>query len=381
MESTLYLHVGHGKTGSSFIQSTLALNKDFLSENNINYPIDKEERLRHSKGNTSSGNWDLLTRNNYIEELEKLGVTENESLLFSGEALIRYIASNKNNINSVIFNIKNHFKIQQINILLLIRDPGDHLVSKYHQRIKGAGFFIEFDEYSELYAKTKTPYTVVLQLLKTIKTWENANITILNYSRIKYTLINEVSAWLNISSNMAPFKDFLVNRSLGESELELQKTINKSLNELKFDDINYQPANKLIHNAPGIKKCIPFLSTKNQESFEKKMDPILTELNYIIPKEHRYKKKISLQTKDSNDELSFTKKQIEVIGKSFAEIVYNLNHTNKECAHLKHKIHEHDMLIKNDPMYTLHKLKNAYHFVKNIPKLFIKNILRKLIYK
>lgn len=59
MNRKLWVHVGHGKTGSSFIQSVLATNAPLLKEHGILYPVhDSFESAK--KGFISTGNGELL---------------------------------------------------------------------------------------------------------------------------------------------------------------------------------------------------------------------------------------------------------------------------------------------------------------------------------
>lgn len=57
--SVLYLHVGHGKTGSSYLQSALALSQDALRDNGIFYSLNEVGR-RAAQGKITSGNGNLL---------------------------------------------------------------------------------------------------------------------------------------------------------------------------------------------------------------------------------------------------------------------------------------------------------------------------------
>ena len=51
----LILHVGHGKTGSSYIQSFLALNKNMLKNNGFIYP-EPNDIQKAIIGHVTSGN-------------------------------------------------------------------------------------------------------------------------------------------------------------------------------------------------------------------------------------------------------------------------------------------------------------------------------------
>ena len=57
-KTKLFLHIGHGKTGTSAIQSSLAIASDNLRSRGINYPIGSTLRDRASRLEITSGNWE-----------------------------------------------------------------------------------------------------------------------------------------------------------------------------------------------------------------------------------------------------------------------------------------------------------------------------------
>lgn len=52
----MLLHVGHGKTGSSFLQAALANSPEALAAHGLGYPIDPEVAENARRGGISSGN-------------------------------------------------------------------------------------------------------------------------------------------------------------------------------------------------------------------------------------------------------------------------------------------------------------------------------------
>ena len=71
----LIIHIGHGKTGSSYLQSVFALNKDMLKKEGFDYPDHKDSKVAEI-GYISAGNGDLLLENDFFD-------TEYECLFFS----------------------------------------------------------------------------------------------------------------------------------------------------------------------------------------------------------------------------------------------------------------------------------------------------------
>ena len=76
----IILHIGHGKTGTSYLQSCLALNRQKLLDIGIDYPEDRSFTSA-KKGEITSGN-PAQFFNNYLN-IES--ITDKETILFSNE--------------------------------------------------------------------------------------------------------------------------------------------------------------------------------------------------------------------------------------------------------------------------------------------------------
>ena len=50
------LHIGHGKTGTSYMQAALAISQDALLEAGYYYPLPEHSRDKAMRGETTSGN-------------------------------------------------------------------------------------------------------------------------------------------------------------------------------------------------------------------------------------------------------------------------------------------------------------------------------------
>ena len=98
----LYLHCGYHKTGSSFLQTLFAQNRDYLLENNICFPFSKDDK-NMLKGEISPGNGIELVKairekNNaliidLLEKWVKITLSNNcDSLLISSEGLFHVLA-------------------------------------------------------------------------------------------------------------------------------------------------------------------------------------------------------------------------------------------------------------------------------------------------
>ena len=71
-KTKVFLHIGHGKTGTSAVQSSLAIASDDLFSYGINYPIHPSLRDRLAQLEITSGNWSPIPERSLIEELLSL---------------------------------------------------------------------------------------------------------------------------------------------------------------------------------------------------------------------------------------------------------------------------------------------------------------------
>ena len=101
--SNIILHIGHGKTGTSYIQSILASNIDFLSDAGIRYP-ENASISQAVLGKITSGNGDLIFKEGFAEEGTTL--LSNENLfhqLSNDECLAKYVLSKCDDLHVVLF--------------------------------------------------------------------------------------------------------------------------------------------------------------------------------------------------------------------------------------------------------------------------------------
>ena len=136
MSRTVIIHVGHGKTGTSYIQSSLALNRGKLSELGISYPYDLSIE-RAIQGDTTSGNGALF-QSHYLPAIE-----EADQILFSSEILFHSL------IDDGGLSLRNCLmdKYENVKIILFTRDILDMLVSTWGQLVKKMGATIGLNEY------------------------------------------------------------------------------------------------------------------------------------------------------------------------------------------------------------------------------------------
>lgn len=315
MVSKLYLHVGHGKTGSSYIQSCLAKSKLLLDKNKICYPINEEERLSAADGNISSGNGYILLQNNFYDVIKEFIHSNHEALLFSNESLMSYILHNTQNIQKKIHELVDLMRVEEINVLLMIRNPMEMASSFYQQQVKRSNWHLDMDAYIDEYV---AHFARVLDFIRLIIQWENVSLTIQNYSYIKYHIITEIEKWLILEENTLIHPQIsVVNRSLTKGEIVLQRYLNKTLGECAT-----LISDSLCEQLPNIQSEMLELSLEGKKIFVTKMNPIMTEINAMTPTHHG----LSMQdtedlSEDNNEQFIFTNDQVRVIGESFARYI------------------------------------------------------------
>ena len=207
----MIVHVGHGKTGTSFLQSIFALNKEVLKEHGYHYPEHPSEE-KAAKGLISSGNGKLILENNFFD-------TEHEKLLFSNESLFRELADNSARLISLT-------SLYNLEVVIYTRNVIDHRISHWGQNIKRGGGWLDLNTFL-----TNQKYDVLRYVLKWIRLSEEIGftLTLRNYSKCEGSLVEDFFKYaLNIQSNYnLKYPDQkIVNRSLGFVEYELQRVFN-----------------------------------------------------------------------------------------------------------------------------------------------------------
>ena len=125
-KTKIVLHAGHGKTGTSAIQSALAISADALLENGIYYPINPIERERASRFEITSGNWKHNPSISLSEQCLQLADSNaaGHTIVLSSESLFWHLtnfASEKEQCHKAV----------EIHVILAVRELEEMLSSEY----------------------------------------------------------------------------------------------------------------------------------------------------------------------------------------------------------------------------------------------------------
>jgi hypothetical protein len=296
---TLYLHVGHGKTGSSFIQSTLVNSTKSLSALGIYYPLPQNADAA-ALGKTSTGNgWYIIN-----DTFRDLNLNEvDDSILLSSEFLFGFILNNDGvrKINEFV----DHYHVRSVKILLFIRDPIEHISSSYSQMIKSEGYARDIDEFAINFDMPKE----VVRFLDVVSGIRGVELTVRNYSRVKDSLILCFSRWLNVDSAVfvTPRLE-RVNRSLTAGELVFQKALNAVLGA----DANLL-ALALCDELPHIKSEEVRPSLKVQEACWEHIKECVDRVNMVVDEFDQYHRDVSYVEASGNARYCFSTEQLVMI--------------------------------------------------------------------
>lgn len=140
----LFVHIGTNKTGSSFLQSSLILNRKFLENNGYYLASSKwDQEMLESKITPGNGHQFAvcLAEENEVKLKEYLGTLLKEArnkklrrIILSNEILIRLFSNA--HILELLKKVCNHFDLRMVNFLVIIRNPYEHALSLYKHRAK-----------------------------------------------------------------------------------------------------------------------------------------------------------------------------------------------------------------------------------------------------
>lgn len=270
------MHVGHGKTGSSFLQSTLANSVDILAAHGIAYPLVPETAERARAGKITSGN--LRPGSGHINRLLRRGWDgPDERLLLSSEAYFLKMRS-----KGFLDRIRQLLPEADLQILLFIRDPMDHAVSNYQQVVKRHGYAADFDQFLK-------EYNIPRRVGQFVEWVRGMGVTVhmRNYSRISKDLKSAFEGWLGMpQDSLVPPARQQINRSLSVPEMALQLAFNRH-----YGKAAPFVSDALCEELPDIRAERPPVSAERLEGFLKRMRSTIDMLDFgdCLPADEGYR--------------------------------------------------------------------------------------------
>lgn len=314
----LILHVGHGKTGSSYLQSVLAENRLVLEKYGYCYPEHRSFKDALA-GKPSAGNGLLVLQNDFVLD---------QSTLVSSERLFFELAKEAA-LESLISKLDG-----KLTVVLYTRNVFEMLTSVWGQWVKKIGYTSDLN--SHLLELSDRHYPNVLFWLQASEKF-GFELRVRNYSNHRHDFLPSFfsTAFPNLSQKV--LEEFTVsgyqkvNRSLTESEYVLLSEFNK-----------HGPrtagflADALVHKIPDIDAEMPFIELDVYEKVCAWITPTIQAINASLPStEHvEVESYAFLQQKmnaDSAEHYQFTKHQLEVIAE---EAAAKINHGPFKLTHM-----------------------------------------------
>ena len=248
----LFLHIGHGKTGTSAIQSSLAIASDELSKKGISYPIQQSLREQASQLEITSGNWQPSPESSLTKQLLEISKTNQRysSIVLSSESLFWFVPELIQNKSLW----ENHI---DMHIILAVREIEEMLSSEYQQRVKRHGDSVPLNQFLRARHFISSHHEKASEIIE-MMSHSNISNTIINYSKHKRD-ISQLFFRLIGAEEIYPadrMNGAIINRSLSHKELETLVTIN-ALYYNKFPWISTRISDALIRNQPklGSQQC------------------------------------------------------------------------------------------------------------------------------
>ena len=246
-KTNIFLHIGHGKTGTSATQSALAIASNDLSQKGISYPIDESLRQKASRLEITSGNWEPKSESSLTDQLIKIAKNNqvDSKIVLSSESLfwlIPELIKNKTNWEAHI----------DLHIILAVREIEEMLSSEYQQRVKRHGDAMPLEQFLRARHFISSHHAKAAEIIGLMNESSITN-TIINYSNHKQDISRIVFEIIG-AKNIYPAEQMsgaIINRSLSRKELDILITIN-ALYFSKFPWISTRISDALIKNQPTI---------------------------------------------------------------------------------------------------------------------------------
>lgn len=310
MAKTIFLHIGHPKTGSSFLQSVLAGNVDTLRSHGISYPPPPRAE-KAAAGNISAGN--PLELEKFIADPALLKSSPEGSILISGESL--FVSMTQPAFQQSFIELIEKAELTKVEILLFLRDPVSYASSAYQQVIKrGSSSGTSLESAFQINNQPER-VNVVLDFLDT---QPKVNLTVRNYSAVRLTLLDELCAWLGIPKDaLAEPPAKVVNRSMTASELMVLSAMNAV-----SDASAAVLADAWCNRLPDVLSDDMRPPLETQLALWARLAPEIERVNARVDPAHRYDRSRDINPPRENSEMAqFSQAQIGVLGEVLAELV------------------------------------------------------------
>ncbi len=318
MQKILYLHIGSGKTGTSALQSMLALNRNKLSkECNIYYPPAHNDvraiNMRTTSGNGLEFGHQLVRQDQPLDGIENYWrsfkeASNGKNILLSSEYMEGFIPQRLELLKELVS--KDGYEIR---VIYYVRAIADHIVSAYHQSVKRHLSSDSLSNFVKNRIKGNNHYIFYRTITKILRVVGKRGVILRNYDKTKSNIFDDfLYEVLGIDRSINDFvlPDTKINRSLSSFELDLMRRMNSYFEHMRESVF---VSNALIHNLSDI----DYNMTIDKDTLALLKDRYAQDLEWInmhLPQDQRELKMIdSLEVTDSESNHNFNKFQESMI--------------------------------------------------------------------
>ncbi len=310
------LHIGHGKTGTSYLQTLCVRNRGLLRKSGIKYPSHSSD-VPARAGQITSGNGSLIHDKSWK-------YSQGSRVLLSDENLFHSLASVDKLQDCVLS------RFAKAKVILYTRNVIDFLASAWGQAVKRGGCVQDLNTF--LLSFNDSHHQKVLWWLKACKELK-IPIQVRNYSSCKSNIsqvfFRDVLGFTPKSSDLQDSSKPLVNRSLSFVELEIQRVCNSLI-----DDSSKYISDELVNRLPEIKADTPSIHDSTYDKIVTEYEPLVRKINsYLSETDYLKIGAQKNQTMNSISELSPA--QISIISNGVRQFVsdrvHPVEHDDVEC--------------------------------------------------
>ena len=281
--SKLYLHIGHGKTGTSYLQAVFAHNAPLLAEHGIDYPGSGRVMREAASGATTSGNRAIFLKK--FQDDPKFFASE-RSMLFSGESLWGQFW--EADFAPKLARIAQESG-KAVEILFFIRDPVELLLSDYLQNVQQRAKIPKLNQFAgEGGGKRQAKHMERVLSVQQQCADHGFGLTMVNYSRARDQLLEKTKTFLNLPKD-ADFQPpaRIVNRSIGAFEMGVKQGLSTAFDGMNLPE-NKNYIRRLVEATSELKMPPPVLSDAALAAFSKIVAPVMEQVNAYLPQETQY---------------------------------------------------------------------------------------------
>ena len=281
MAQKLNLHIGHGKTGTSAIQSYFAINSHHLEEQGICYPkLSDFSHSRAAQKKVSSGNLRAHSEGdqaNWCRDQVLSSINSFpgfDSYIFSNETIFHHMNS--------FFNCLDEFTDLSITpiVHLSVRNPVEMIESEYQQLVKRHGYCDSIDDFVASRGYKCIHAEKSARLLEMLEQ-NGVDFRVYNYSLLKGSIINCICEGMGI--DISGFEDLgtVVNRSMSASELQLLILTNR----LYGEQVSAQISTRLVEEVDFIERDTVKYGNEAVAKLREVNQPFIQLINKYLPRD------------------------------------------------------------------------------------------------